>query len=142
MVQQRNNPSRRCGAHAPRFVPSKRYQADVENVLMLEIARQLMECWVGTILSFRTVVVGFFYNKDEEFKWDLRESGAGYVLALKDSRSRGDTEGRRAARCGSRDWRVEGYGRSQEWASMPRLGESSHGYVRPFSMLTLAVALQ
>jgi hypothetical protein len=36
-------------------------------------------------IPFRAVVADSFYGEDEEFRWTLRDLGAGYVLALKPS---------------------------------------------------------
>jgi SRSO17 transposase len=51
----------------------------------LKIAKELVMQAVEEGIPFRAVVADSFYGEDEEFRWTLRDLGAGYVLALKPS---------------------------------------------------------
>jgi DDE superfamily endonuclease len=94
----------------------------------LKIARELVMQAVEEGIPFRAVVADSFYGEDEEFRWTLRDLGAGYVLALKPSHGWWHREGEEigalweAALSGG--W--EGPNSPGEWARVERSFRDGH----------------
>jgi hypothetical protein len=78
------------------YTPAHHFQGgknDPKFRTKLKIARELVMQAVEEGIPFRAVVADSFYGEDEEFRWTLRDLGAGYVLALKPSHSWWHREG-------------------------------------------------
>jgi hypothetical protein len=94
----------------------------------LKIAKELVMQAVEEGIPFRAVVADSFYGEDEEFRWTLRDLGAGYVLALKPSHGWWHREGEEIgalweAALGA-GW--EGPDSQGEWARVERRFRDGH----------------